>query len=198
MSTTVEINRRPVHPVADLFPMMTDEELADLAADIKANRLIQPIVIDQKGLLIDGRNRAKACEIAGIEPTVRMFEGDDKQLDDHGLDRSLAAALAGQKRWDRKPSVSSGSRRPKMPCFARYIGIDYSGAETPNASLKGLRTTVFPDFQGLVHWTVPFFISAMIRSVTSWYRSAIFTFPTPLAALNGLAALKRRTGQTIS
>ena len=26
-----------------------------------------------------------------------------------------------------------------MPGFDRYIGIDYSGAETPNASLKGLR-----------------------------------------------------------
>jgi hypothetical protein len=26
-----------------------------------------------------------------------------------------------------------------MPNFDRYIGIDYSGAETPNASLKGLR-----------------------------------------------------------
>jgi hypothetical protein len=26
-----------------------------------------------------------------------------------------------------------------MPIFARYIGIDYSGAETPTASLKGLR-----------------------------------------------------------
>ena len=26
-----------------------------------------------------------------------------------------------------------------MPGFARYIGIDYSGAETPTASLKGLR-----------------------------------------------------------
>jgi hypothetical protein len=26
-----------------------------------------------------------------------------------------------------------------MPSFSRYIGIDYSGAETPNASLRGLR-----------------------------------------------------------
>ena len=26
-----------------------------------------------------------------------------------------------------------------MPAFARYIGIDYSGAQTPKASLKGLR-----------------------------------------------------------
>ena len=28
---------------------------------------------------------------------------------------------------------------PSGPSFARYIGIDYSGAETPNSSLKGLR-----------------------------------------------------------
>jgi hypothetical protein len=26
-----------------------------------------------------------------------------------------------------------------MPAFARYIGIDYSGAQTPEASLSGLR-----------------------------------------------------------
>ena len=26
-----------------------------------------------------------------------------------------------------------------MTLFSRYIGIDYSGAETPTASLKGLR-----------------------------------------------------------
>jgi hypothetical protein len=26
-----------------------------------------------------------------------------------------------------------------MPAFSRYIGIDYSGAQTPTASLKGLR-----------------------------------------------------------
>jgi ParB-like chromosome segregation protein Spo0J len=61
---------RPVHPIADLFPMMTDEELADLAADIKANGLLHPIVVDKEGALIDGRNRARACEIAGVEPTI--------------------------------------------------------------------------------------------------------------------------------
>lgn len=77
MSTAVEADKRPVHPVADLFPRMTDEELADLAADIKANGLIHPIVVDKDGVLIDGRNRARACEIARIEPTTVLFEGDD-------------------------------------------------------------------------------------------------------------------------
>ena len=28
---------------------------------------------------------------------------------------------------------------PIKPMFTRYIGIDYSGAETPDAGLKGLR-----------------------------------------------------------
>jgi ParB-like nuclease domain len=59
--------------------MMTDEELADLAADIKANGLIHPIVVDKDGLVIDGRNRARACEIAGIEPATVLFEGDDRR-----------------------------------------------------------------------------------------------------------------------
>jgi hypothetical protein len=69
--------KRPVHPVAALFPMMTDEELADLAADITANGLLHPIVVDKDGVLIDGRNRDRACEIAGIEPATVLFEGDD-------------------------------------------------------------------------------------------------------------------------
>ena len=29
-----------------------------------------------------------------------------------------------------------------MAAFSRYIGIDYSGAETPEASLKGLRVYI--------------------------------------------------------
>jgi hypothetical protein len=68
---------RPVHQSADLFPMMTDEELADLAAGIKANGLLHPIVVDKEGALIDGRNHARACEIAGVEPSTMVFDGDD-------------------------------------------------------------------------------------------------------------------------
>ena len=33
------------------------------------------MLVDKDGLVIDGRNRA--CEIAGIEPTTVLFEGDD-------------------------------------------------------------------------------------------------------------------------
>jgi hypothetical protein len=55
------------HPVADLFPMMDGEELEDLAENIRVNGLNLPIIIDGD-ILIEGRNRLRACEIAGVKP----------------------------------------------------------------------------------------------------------------------------------
>jgi ParB-like chromosome segregation protein Spo0J len=58
-----------VHPVAALFPMLADDELDELAADIKARGLRFPIIRDKEGkTLIDGRNRLIACENAGVQP----------------------------------------------------------------------------------------------------------------------------------
>lgn len=66
-----------VHPVADLFPMLPDEELRELAEDIKENGLIFPIVLDGDQQLIDGRNRLRACELAGVEPAFTSLNGHD-------------------------------------------------------------------------------------------------------------------------
>lgn len=59
------------HAGADLFPMMSDEELQKLADDIKANGLREPI-ITSGGKILDGRNRLRACELAGVAP---RFQG---------------------------------------------------------------------------------------------------------------------------
>lgn len=61
---------RAVHPLAALFPMLPDDELADLASDIRERGLLHPIIVDRDGAIVDGRNRAAACELAGVEPTV--------------------------------------------------------------------------------------------------------------------------------
>jgi ParB-like chromosome segregation protein Spo0J len=111
---------RPVHPIADLFPMMTDEELANLAADIKANGLIHPIVKD--GLLIDGRNRARACEIAGIEPATVLFEGDDPRayiiasnIARRHMSKGQQAMAVAMVYHNRKRRPTAKSRKPS--CF---------------------------------------------------------------------------------
>lgn len=63
-----------VHPLADIFPMMTEDELQELADDIKKHGLLHNIVLDADGVLLDGRNRLRACEIAGVEPTFDTYE----------------------------------------------------------------------------------------------------------------------------
>ncbi len=92
-----------VHPAADLFPMMTEEELQELAEDIKAHGLRHPIVKDKSGLLIDGRNRRAACQLAGVEPEYETYEGDD--IDDYvygvniarrNLDKSQKAMITAR------------------------------------------------------------------------------------------------------
>jgi hypothetical protein len=66
-----------VHPFAALFPMLDDEALDELAADIAENGLNHPLLIDRDGLLIDGRNRLEACRRAEVEPRFETFEGDE-------------------------------------------------------------------------------------------------------------------------
>jgi ParB-like chromosome segregation protein Spo0J len=66
------------HPIADLFPMMAEEELQDLAADIAERGLLQPIT-RHDGVILDGRNRYAACQIAGVTPQFVDYEGDDPE-----------------------------------------------------------------------------------------------------------------------
>jgi len=62
-----------VHPAADVFPMMGDDELKALGEDIKVNGLQEPLTFwwqttpKRQRLLVDGRNRLEAMERAGIE-----------------------------------------------------------------------------------------------------------------------------------
>jgi hypothetical protein len=61
-------DRLPVHPAADVFPLMSEKELKELAGDIKRNLLKTSIVIwspeaNAKCQLLDGRNRLDALAL---------------------------------------------------------------------------------------------------------------------------------------
>jgi hypothetical protein len=66
-----------VHPAAAAYPLLPPDELQALADDIAANGLLYPIVLDAEGQLIDGRNRLKACQLAGVEPRFTSLNGHD-------------------------------------------------------------------------------------------------------------------------
>ena len=85
----------PVHPAAELFPRMSEEELDALGKDIKQNGQQQPIVLwspghpddgmkDRPRYVLDGINRLDAMERAGIQLVKKDKDG---RVSDTGLVR---------------------------------------------------------------------------------------------------------------
>lgn len=70
---------RKHHPYASIFPMMSDDEIQQLAEDIRTNGQRLDVVIDTHGLVLDGRNRLAACMLAGVTPREYVFEGTDRE-----------------------------------------------------------------------------------------------------------------------
>ena len=66
----------PLHPAAELFPVMDEAAFAALVADIAAHGQREPILV-LDGQVIDGRHRLRACEQLGLEPLVRQVSADD-------------------------------------------------------------------------------------------------------------------------
>ena len=77
------------HPAADLFPMMTRDELAEFAADIRKRGQLSPIVI-WKGQIVDGRNRFQACALANVTPeTIEHEFADDADAAQFVMSRNI-------------------------------------------------------------------------------------------------------------
>jgi len=87
------------HPIADIFPLITGEEFVALKQDIRENGLREAIWL-YEGMILDGRNRFRACQEVGVEPAFRAYEGDSPatfavslNLHRRHLDKSQAATV---------------------------------------------------------------------------------------------------------
>jgi hypothetical protein len=78
--TTQNVSKYPEHPLSQIMPLMAEKDLQVLADDIKRNGLRAPVTLLDKQIL-DGRNREKACFMAGVEPRYRDFNGTGDPLD---------------------------------------------------------------------------------------------------------------------
>lgn len=121
----------PVHPAAELFPMLNGEDYTQLRDDIKKNGLLEPIWLCD-GQILDGRNRFRACEELGIEPKFQSYTGDSPAAHVWSLNgirrhltKSQRAAIAVEmlphleaeaaKRKAQAPGAPQGAKKSHVP-----------------------------------------------------------------------------------
>jgi len=95
-----------LHPLCKLFPRLLGEEFDALRDDIKANGLRESIVL-YDGMILDGGNRYRACQDAGVDPKFTEFAGDSlvkfvisvNMRHRHMSPGQRAAIVAGAQNW---------------------------------------------------------------------------------------------------
>jgi len=132
------------HPYAELFPMMGQKELASLAKDIAENGQRDAIVLDEDDLILDGRNRLKACAMAEVEPWIESFRGGNKlafviskNMERRHLDDSQRALIAARIETAKHGAPEGNSRAAKTEmqnCISESQVTRAEAAEMMNVS----------------------------------------------------------------
>lgn len=147
-----------VHPAAELFPLLDGPDFEDLCDDIRANGLREPAWVllqdhpdGEELLILDGRNRLRACEATGTEPVTQVYGGDDPvgfvmSLNLHrrhmtdGQRAMVASRLAGLGRG-RPRSEDKAAHLPVIdpqPDQAAHLPVDVPVTQTRAAELLGV------------------------------------------------------------
>lgn len=80
------------HPLANIFPLLEGALFDALVADIKANGVLDPLMMFED-MLLDGRNRWRAAEAAGVTITGKDIKQFDPKMDGDPLDWVISKNL---------------------------------------------------------------------------------------------------------
>lgn len=133
----------PFHPLANIFPLIEGAEFDGLVADIKANGLRDHIDVFD-GMILDGRNRDKACEAAEVDAVYRPFLGTWIEARDYVISKNIkrrhlnddqrrmsAAKLATLERG--RPTDNTAECGISRVSAAKLLSVDEAGVERAKA-----------------------------------------------------------------
>ena len=63
------------HPLADLFPMMQGAEFERFRTALQSDGRLYDEIVLLDGMILDGRNRQRACNETRVAPRYRDFAG---------------------------------------------------------------------------------------------------------------------------
>jgi len=117
------------HPAANAFPIMDDARFSELKADILVSGQREPVTVCD-GMILDGRNRYRACLELGIDPQTRDFDGDPwafawslngARRDMEGIVRALAFKRCeeGSAKWAKKHGAIKAAGNAKRAAAAK-------------------------------------------------------------------------------
>jgi len=140
----MKIGSYDTHPAADVFPMMDEVELSELAADIKAHGLREPIwrtwIEREPGLreplILDGRNRLSACLLANVSPSFRDYDGAEPMAFVWSLNLERRHLNASQK------AMAAERARPIFEAEAKARQAE-AGVATQRAAAKTKAESLF-------------------------------------------------------
>jgi N6-adenosine-specific RNA methylase IME4/anti-sigma28 factor (negative regulator of flagellin synthesis) len=140
------MSRLAPHPLADIFPLLEGPAFDDLVADVREHKLREDIVLHE-GMILDGRNRYRACLQAKVEPRFRKFdpkmEGDplayviSLNLKRRHLNESQRAMVAAKLATARHGGDRRSDQAANLPVVSQE-----EAAKLMNVSERSVRSAV--------------------------------------------------------
>ena len=114
----VDASALEAHPLANLLPYMSTNEFADHRKSIELDGLQNPIILFQ-GMILDGRNRYRACKELGRPIAVFEFVGTEQQaltyvLSSNQHRRNLTPSQRGIVAFDITPGIARDVNRKRI------------------------------------------------------------------------------------
>jgi hypothetical protein len=180
-----------IQPMPELDP----EQLATLRADIEANGVLVPVVIDQHGRIIDGNNRAAIAAELGMDyPTTTITVEDDQDAYDRAI--GLNCARRHLNREQRRTLIHSEIRRrpdDSDRAIAKRIGTSASTVGAVRAKVSKL-DSLAQEFAQCAHTmrvNAACFMVPLLSDPTVGADKVRVMWQTGMADLDGLGWLGR-------
>ena len=78
-----------VHKLAEIFPEADPDDFDSMVESVRALGRIRQSIVVYENQILDGRQRLKACKVAGVAPKFRRFEGTEEEAAMLVLDLNL-------------------------------------------------------------------------------------------------------------